>query len=220
MTIEFLSNIPVNQVYARDCEADDIIGYVTKNMFKEDEIIIASSDKDFYQLLEADRIKQYSPATKKIITESDVLDQYNITVENFVTARALIGDPSDGIAGIKGCGFKTLAKRFPELSETGFVSVNDIINKSNKLCEGKSLKLYKSISESPDLLKRNWDLMYLDIKHLSAYQIKKIDEMVSNKDLPRDKLNLLKSMVKHGVNLPKAIDIDKFYTIINANIKK
>ena len=62
--------------------------------------------------------------------------------------------------------------------------------------------------------------MYLDIKHLSAYQIKKIDEMVSNKDLPRDKLNLLKSMVKHGVNLPKAIDIDKFYTIINANIKK
>ena len=49
--IEFLKLVPVKQIYVDDCEADDVIGYLTKNKYKDKRCVIASSDKDYYQLL-------------------------------------------------------------------------------------------------------------------------------------------------------------------------
>jgi len=142
LVTKLIQYIPINQLYVPECEADDIIGYIARYCFKEDEIVIVSMDQDFHQLL-SPRIRQWSPSLKKLVNDTYVFEKYGITVENFVTARCFIGDSSDNISGIKGIGFKTLAKRFPELKSNDFVSVNDII----KLCEQRSknsnLKMYK-----------------------------------------------------------------------------
>ena len=146
-------------------------------------------DQDLHQLL-MNKTTQWSPATKKTMDGNYVLGRYGVSVENFITARSFIGDSSDGIRGIKGCGFASLVKRFPELAENEFVSVDDIL----KLCEErnktKSLKLYKNILENPDIPKRNWKLMYLDISNLAAQQIHDLKERVAIYNPETKKINM------------------------------
>ena len=46
------------------------------------------------------------------------------------------------LGGIKGAGFKSLVKRFPELSSDDFVSVDDILNICSERSLDKPLKMY------------------------------------------------------------------------------
>ena len=159
--VELLRQVPINQMYVSDCEADDIIGYLVKYKFQDRKCVIVSSDKDFYQLL-SDRITQWSPGQKAFITPEKVVEKFGIHPENFCTARCFSGDPSDNISGIKGAGFRTLVKRFPELSDPGFVSVDDILSLATQRTMNSKVKLYESVAESADVAKRNWKLMFLD----------------------------------------------------------
>jgi len=83
-----------------DLECDDTIAtLVSKHARKGDECTIVSSDSDFIQLLNIfENCKLYNPVRKKFI---DVPDY------DYVTWKALKGDPTDNIPGIKGVGDKT-----------------------------------------------------------------------------------------------------------------
>ena len=89
---------------------------------------MVSSDKDLYQLVDT-RTIQWSPGQKIFVTPSVILEKFGIHPNNFCTARCFVGDPSDGLPGVKGAGFKTLAKRFEELRGSDSVSVEDIIQR-------------------------------------------------------------------------------------------
>ena len=148
LSVKLLSYLPITQMYVDDCEADDVIGWLARHKFakEEREVVIVSSDQDMLQLLRPGVI-QYTPTGKKLLTHDDVLVKYGITCENFVTARCFIGDSSDKISGIKGCGFKTMAKRFPNLGKDGFVSVDEIIKECKIKNDIKRMKLYDKILE-------------------------------------------------------------------------
>ncbi len=49
-------------------EADDVIGYCAKHIFKDNKTTIMSTDKDFLQLVD-ENIKVYSPTKKKMYDE-------------------------------------------------------------------------------------------------------------------------------------------------------
>jgi 5'-3' exonuclease len=206
---KLLSHTPIKQLYVSDCEADDVIGYLSKNVL-EGEVIIASSDKDFYQLL-TERVCMYSPTRKKMIRVADVLEEHQIHPENFTTARSFVGDNSDNIDGLKGVGLKTLAKRFPSLNNSEFVSCEDIISKCRDMPKASHLKIHKSILEKSDLVKRNWNLMYLDISNLSADHIRKIEERFQYNESKRDKLNMIRQLIQEGINMPRSFDPHKFF---------
>lgn len=208
-TTKLLSFTSAEQMYVSDCEADDIIGYLAKNLL-EGEVIIASSDKDFYQLL-SEKVTMYSPTRKKIITAEDVLSEHQIHPINFATARCFVGDNSDNISGIRGVGLKTLAKRFPKLRNYEFVSCNDIINQCHMIPESSRLKMHRSIIENAELIKRNWKLMYLDISNLSGDQVLKIKNKIQYKSSKRDKLGMIRQLIKEGINMPKSFDPHKFF---------
>ena len=112
LIVKMLHHVPVRQLYVADCEADDVIGYLIRYKFADQHCVIVSSDKDYYQLL-SEKVVQWSPGQKKFITPESVFAKFGVTVENFCTTRAIIGDASDNIKGVKGAGFKTLVKRFP-----------------------------------------------------------------------------------------------------------
>tara|TARA_E500000331_G_C17231445_1_gene702828 strand:- start:424 stop:1374 length:951 start_codon:yes stop_codon:yes gene_type:complete len=206
---KLISFTPIKQMYVGDCEADDIIGYLSKYSL-EGEVLIASSDKDFYQLLN-DRVSMYSPTRKKIIRVENVLDEHQIHPENFATARSFVGDNSDNIDGLKGVGLKTLVKRFPSLNKSEFVSCDDIINKCRDLPSASHLKIHRSILEKSDIVKRNWNLMYLDISNLSADHVKKIEHRLQYNETKRDKLGMIRQLIEEGINMPRSFDPHKFF---------
>ena len=189
-----LTTVPVEQMYVPECEADDIIGYLAKYTWPKEEVIIISMDQDMHQLI-TKNVKQWTPSTKKMLDENYVLERYGISVENFVTARSFIGDTSDGIPGIKGAGFKSLVKRFPELRSTEFVSVDDILKLCEKRNQEKSIKLFSNILNAPEVPKRNWKLMYLDTSNLSAEHIRRLKQSVENSSSQRNKLEFMKFLI-------------------------
>jgi len=80
-------------------ECDDVIAtYVSKHANRGDQCIIISSDTDFIQLLNLFDIILYNPIKKKIIEKPDY---------DYVTWKALRGDPTDNIPGIPRVGDKT-----------------------------------------------------------------------------------------------------------------
>ena len=201
-----LSGIP--QLYVSDCEADDVIGYLTKYKLKNDNVLIVSSDKDYYQLLEKNRVKIWSPGQKKILTSESVRERFGIYPENFCVARCFCGDGSDGLPGIKGAGFRTLIKRFPEITQEEFVSVEEIIKISQERATQSKVKLYHQILADSEIPKMNWKLMYLDVVNLSANQIEKINNRVDTIERKLDKISFMRIMVREGI---KSFDANKFF---------
>jgi len=212
---KFLVHIPVHQIYVNECEADDTIGYICRYEYPNDEKIIISMDQDLHQLI-TPKIKQYSPASKKLLDENYVLERYGVSTENFITARTFIGDASDGIPGIKGCGFKSLVKHFPELKSPEFVSVDDILNWCVARNSVKSYAVLRNILSQPDVPKRNWKLMYLDNSNLSATHVQHLKYAVDNYEIGKNKFALLKDLVREGIDIPRGFDIDRLYLRINS----
>jgi len=208
-TTKLLQFSSAEQMYVADCEADDVIGYLAKNLLEED-IIIASSDKDFYQLLRPG-VKMYSPTKKKFITHEDVRAEHGISSVNFATARSFVGDNSDNICGIRGVGLKTLAKRFPILRNDDFVSCDDIIKLCHEVPEAKRIKLHKNVLASESIVKRNWKLMYLDTSNLSADQVIKIKHKTQYKSAKADKIGMIRNLIQEGINMPRSFDPHKFF---------
>lgn len=209
-----LKNTPVCQIFIPDTECDDIIGYLAKYKFRNinSKKIIVSNDKDFYQLLDNPMIEIYDHSKKTIITSKQVLEKFSISPRNYCLAKAVVGDVSDNVEGVPGIGFKTLSKRFPSLAnETEDVDIDSILNQARELAEAlktKSLKFLSEMIDSEKLIRRNWDLMYLDSSTLSASQISKIDYIIDNHQPKMDKLGLIKLIIECGINA--AFDYDRF----------
>lgn len=94
-------------------EADDIIGTVAR-LCEESEIscFIATGDKDDLQLT-SDKTKVILTVTKSGYNETIIYDdkavkeKYHVTPTEFIDVKALMGDPSDNIPGVRGVGEKT-----------------------------------------------------------------------------------------------------------------
>ena len=202
----------LNQIYLSNCEADDVIGYVCRNLLKNENKIILSSDQDFYQLVN-ENTKIWSPNLKKYVNEDYVYNKFGIASCNFCLARTFIGDKSDNLNGIKGLGFKTLLKRFPELKSTESIDLSDLLNYAGLQTEISNLKVYKSVVDNEDILRRNWKIMYLDVANLSGDQIKKIEFLFGTSASKVDKINLIRTLVRYGIN---NFNIDKFIMSIKS----
>jgi 5'-3' exonuclease len=215
LLIELLKYVPVCQMYISDCEADDVIGYMTRRKLINDDVIIVSSDKDYYQLI-SERVKQWSPGQKKFVDEDKVFDKFGVRPRNFCTVRCFVGDASDSISGVRGAGFKTIVKRFPCVAEDRDVEVQEIISLSENMLEQK-IKLYKNICDSKDIVRRNWKLMYLDTQNLSATQIQKINNMANTFVPSRDKIGMLRALIREGI---KTFDADRFFLSLNSSLRQ
>lgn len=110
-------NIPIYD--AAGFEADDILGTIVEQISSQLKIIIASGDLDTLQLVKNDDVVVYtlSKGIKEavIYNEDKVRERYGFGPELITDFKALKGDPSDNIFGVKGIGEKTateLIKKF------------------------------------------------------------------------------------------------------------
>lgn len=94
-------------------EADDILGTLAKKMAGEGkEVSVVSGDRDLLQLAD-EHIKIRIPRTNRNGTEvkdyypEDVKREYQVTPQEFIDVKALMGDSSDNIPGVPSIGEKT-----------------------------------------------------------------------------------------------------------------
>lgn len=207
--LSMLKNTPICQVYASDCEGDDVIAFLSKGPYRERNKVIVSSDKDLYQLLDK-KTKLYSLHKKKVIDEDEVFCEYRIKTKHFALAKALCGDPGDNVPGIKGLGFKTVAKKIPILGSEDDVLLHDLISFCQSRIDESSV--YRKIVQEQDLLERNWKLVHLDGSMLSASQISKVQHAIDT-FIPRsNRMGLIKLLVKEGI---ADFDAESFFYAFN-----
>ena len=197
--IEYLELLPLTITTAENIEADDVIGYSAKHVFK-DKVTIMSTDKDFLQLVD-DRISVWSPTKKKMYDQEKILEEYGISPTNFLLFRTMDGDKSDGIPGIKGAGIKTLLKLFPWLESPHKFTIEDVLKSAES--KKKQFKLCEVITNSSDQLLLNKKLMDLDEINISGSSKLKIQEICGNP---------IQRLVKH-IFQKKFLE-DKLYTAL------
>jgi DNA polymerase-1 len=187
--ISILACAPVCQTYIAGAEADDAIGYLCKYLLKDKNKIIVSSDHDFYQLVDDNTII-WSPTLKSFVDKHKVIERFGIHPNNFCLAKSIVGDTSDNIPGVKGVGYKSLAKRFQKFTESQEYMLYDLVIDSKSMIKKKGPKIFESICNSEDLIKRNNRLVLLDTNNLSISHIKKLESDIENFKPLYDNMNI------------------------------
>ena len=97
-------------------EADDIIATCAKKFLKKNaggEVVVATGDMDTLQLINSKtRVFALSRGVSesKIYDEKAVWERFGLEPHQMIDFKALFGDPSDNIKGVKGIGQKTAAE--------------------------------------------------------------------------------------------------------------
>jgi DNA polymerase I len=118
-------NLPT--VTAVGFEADDVLGTLAGRASREGyQVKILSGDKDMFQLVnDRDRVSvlylssayaQSGPSTIEM-NEQGVVDKMGVTAAQIIDYKALCGDKSDSIPGVRGIGDKTAVKLLTEYQD-------------------------------------------------------------------------------------------------------
>ncbi len=92
-----------------DYEADDVIGTLVANAPDDVRVTILSTDKDLMQLV-SERVTLVDGIKDRRYEPADVEKRFGVPPDKMLDVRALVGDPSDNIPGVKGIGEKGAAK--------------------------------------------------------------------------------------------------------------
>ncbi|MBQ4087809.1 MAG: DNA polymerase I [Clostridia bacterium] len=103
-------NIPIFQL--EGYEADDIIGTFARTCTEEDvQCCVLTGDRDDLQLASENVhihlvTTRMGNTTTEVFDDKKVFEKYGVTPEEFIDLKAIMGDSSDNIPGVKGIGEK------------------------------------------------------------------------------------------------------------------
>jgi DNA polymerase-1 len=110
---ELLDAMNIRRYELPGYEADDLLGTLSKKITGYgDECVLVTGDRDSLQLVGGGTVLKYV-STRAGHTESKLYDaltinlDYGIEPEQFIDVKALMGDASDNIPGVRGIGEKT-----------------------------------------------------------------------------------------------------------------
>ena len=199
---DFLKHLNIEVIEKDGFEADDVIGTLSHNISKENnvQIFMMTPDKDFAQLVK-ENVFLYKPAFMgrgvDILGVDEVLNKFKIKrIDQVIDFLGLQGDSVDNIPGVPGVGPKTAQKLLSE-----YDSVEGIIENRNNIKGSIGLKIqenYKSALMSKELAVIKTDVS-LGVS-LSDLKIKKADSKSLNFLLEEMEFRTIKSrMIKSGI---------------------
>ena len=150
----FLAAVGIASYCADGVEADDYIATLARQAAKSWNVVIASSDKDFMQLVSA-QVGLLNPNDKTgtIWGREQVLAKTGVEPEQVADWLALMGDAVDNIPGVPGVGPKTATELLKQ-----FGTVENLLA---RLDEVKSEKLRQSLRGAAAAVVRNQKLVQL-----------------------------------------------------------
>src|SRR3989344_4657737 len=175
-------NIPVFELAGY--EADDIIGTLVKQATENDvpdlEIIIVTGDRDTLQLLQP-HVKIYTPGKSfsdvVYYDQKIVKEKYGLEPKQFIDFKALAGDPSDNIPGVRGIGEKGATELIQKLHDLknlyAKIEKSDVKEKIKQLLldQKKEAYLSKKLVTIQTDLKTNFKL---EDARLRGFDVKKV----------------------------------------------
>ena len=176
---ELLTHMGIKYYECDNYEADDIIGTFAKYCDEEEDFIgtIVSSDKDLLQLISHDvDIKLLKQKDYIRYNEKSFKEAYGIEPINIIDLKALMGDSSDNIPGVKGIGEKTALKLLHD-----YKTLNGVYDNLDKLTP----KMREKLENDKDNAYMSYDLatIYKEV----PMEISIPDIKLKNKN--NDKLN-------------------------------
>lgn len=200
---EILTNLGIKWFEIDNYEADDIVGTLAKMIDEKEDYkgLIVSSDKDLLQLI-TDKVtmKMLKAKDYVMMTNETFFETYGLTPEKMVDIKALQGDASDNIPGVKGIGEKTALKLLQDYGSLEGVYDNvayikgavatKLINGRDKAFESKDLvTIYKEVPleftvEDTKIEKGNLEALKKNYEDLEFYSFLK--NMKVNK--PKEKI--------------------------------
>ena len=151
----YLEAAGVKSLCGDGVEADDHIACVARLAARNGlNVVIASSDKDFMQLV-TPRIGLLNPndKTEAVWTAEQVRSKTGVDPLQVVDWLALIGDSVDNIPGVAGVGPKTAAELLNQFGSVAELYAN--------LASVKSDRLRNTLQQSKETVKRNVNLVRL-----------------------------------------------------------
>lgn len=151
--LELCEKVSPTFVY-KGVEADDLAGVAVSYLADSfDNIWLASTDGDWDTLLRHN-VKRFSYKTRREYTIDNLYEEHGVdTVDQFISLKALQGDPGDGINGVDGVGIKrgyTIIRQFG--------SALDIVDQLP--LPGKQVFI-QNVNKSEELILRNLQLVDL-----------------------------------------------------------
>jgi 5'-3' exonuclease len=138
-------------VFHYNMEADDVIGFLRCRIETDDSLVIASSDTDFFQLIDSPdggrNVKLYNPITKEY-------EKHHIGAPSYVLWKSMVGDKSDNIGGLKGIGPKKATEKIG-VRTTG--AVLDKLTTEDKLIVKRNITLI-SLTTDIQMIRTYYDI--------------------------------------------------------------
>ncbi|NLL93854.1 MAG: DNA polymerase I [Clostridiales bacterium] len=177
---EVLKAMNITVVTMPGYEADDILGTLAKRAESAGNIVrVISGDRDLLQLA-TNNIMIRIPKTKKTGTEienylaDDVYEKYQVTPLEFIDLKALMGDASDNIPGVRGIGEKTASKII-----TKYHSIENAYEHVDELMPKKAAATFKEEYEIAQLSKK-LATINIDVPLEVSYEEGTIDDMFNS----------------------------------------
>lgn len=137
-----------------DCEVDDWMAAYCRQYGGEMEIVIASQDSDFFQLISENvTILRYRGENSVLCDEAYIWEKLGIAPNRYADFKSLTGDTADNIRGADKVGPKTAA----QLVQT-FGDLESIIARAEEITKPS---IRKSILLNGERLRRNYQLIRL-----------------------------------------------------------
>jgi len=153
---EVLDGFRIPVIGVTDWEADDLIGSLACTARDRGyEVVIATSDKDFFQLV-GDGIKLYHTGREVLYDAKGVAEAFGLPPEKVVDVMAIWGDAIDNIPGVPGIGEKGAKALITE-----FGSLDAVYENLDKLKPAQRKKLEENRDKafmSRDLARIKCDL--------------------------------------------------------------
>ena len=194
-------------------EADDIIGTFAKkcnNNIDYDGVII-SSDKDLLQLITDEvEVKLLKQVGNVRMTHEEFLKTYGIEPPRMVDLKALMGDSSDNIPGVKGIGEKTaltLLKEYGTLDNL-YQNIDSIKGKLKEKLIADKESAYMSYDLATIYTDVPIDTDFEKIKY-KGYDSLKYIELLENLEFYSliKKLDIKKENIRENIDIDSKIDL-------------
>jgi len=222
-------------------EADDILGSLSSEASKKNWFVkILSGDKDLFQLVDSKKdiyvlyMGSGGPFAKSSapvqMDEEAVLKKMGVGPKKVIDLKALMGDPSDNITGVKGIGSKTAInllnenKNLEDIYETLDKVINDEETKYEGVIKGAVLKKLKESKEVIEIPNKIINLMQILNNVIEKFKSDKLkmptdEELAEFINIPKEKIEVFRKDDGNLITFESSAHISKFLATIKTDLE-